>query len=434
METCTLLLENVISDYLNFFKTKGLPIHTARVELTSLITTLFHVPLNSGSDVFTSEKYMYFANVKPMTDSPSSPIQLPIGCQLTITPDNEIQVSCPFHSSGDRQITSYCTIGLQLSNTVLSFNGFTFSLGIQVPLQSDRICGLISLVGKLRICNGVTVVNAGGDTKIEHVGTCERIFLPLSREMSCESCVNLKSLQEGITNIWQVVKTRQISSLEHTHIVENTCLPDKNESNFAEIQFASHDELLEQSTVSDRDSQHVFVDAEDSLKYCNELSGIEHLNERRETELPLTADSNDISEFDGVFLTNGLNMTATLEERLGTDVFDGTNQTKLLNQEQTHTDRVLDECGSSKENSRTVMIEDRSEEKMTDSDGQIEEDGDSNMRSDDDEFETLKPVRNLTHCFVSDSSFEKFYIPEHGDHLFIMNYFTARSNLVVCEF
>ena len=514
----------MILDYLDFFKTKGLPIHTARVEVTFLMSKLFHVPLTARSDIFTSEKNMFFSNVKPIPDSRSSSMQLPTGCRLTTTPDKEIQILCPFYPSGDIKYSSYCTIALHWPNTILSFNDFTVSLDIKLRLQSDRIYGLISLVGQLRTCKGVTIVNTGGDSKIEHAEKCERIILPLSRETCCKSCIHLRSLQERTANIEQVVegghfssvepvgvaeesckqdndKSRdtnidfasqeelleqtavsnsdtqdvfedteyyidysnvveigQINSLEHSGIVEDTCIlaGDKSkdtEMDFAshdtlfehgsvanretqhvfedteyylgysnvveigqmssldhsgtvedtyilagdkskdtEMDFASHDTLFKHGSVANRDTQHVFEDAQDSLGYCNvELDDPEHLNEKGGVDVSITADNNDFSELDGITPTNGLNIPATLENKLSTDVFDKDSQTKWLNQEQKNTDTMSDDFGVSRENSRTDMIEDRNNEKMTES-----EEGDTNMCNDIDEFETLKPVSNYT--------------------------------------
>ena len=396
VETCTLLLENVISDYLNFFKTKGLPIHTARVELTSLISTLFHVPLNSGSDFLTSEKYMYFQNVTPIPDSPSSSLQLPRGCRLTTTSDKEIQIMCPFYPSGGKQSSSYCTIALHWPNTILSFNNFTVSFDIQLRLQSDKIHGLISFVRQLRMCQGVKIVNAGGVKKIEHSEKCERIMLPLSGETCCESCVGLRALRERIIiGIGPGVITRQMLSLEHTHLAEKTCIPKKNKSKRTEIDFSTHGELhvLEQAAVSNRDTQHDLESADDYLGNCIELEVPENCNEKGGADMPMTADNNDFSELDGIFMTGESNTPATSENKCVTNVFAEDNKCK--NHGQTNVDLLFKGCSEHANKNRIAMEEERIEETMTDSDCQSGEDADTNINNDIDEFETLKPVSRM---------------------------------------
>ena len=389
MEKSTLLLDNVISDCHTFFETKGLPIQTARLEVTSLIPILFHVPLNVREVVFTQEKKLCISHVKPIPDSPSSSLQLPAGCRLTTTPDKEIQIICPFGLSKDGKTFSHCAIALHWPNTILSFNNFTISLDIQLRLQQDRIHGLISLVRRLRWCRGVTIANTGGDTKIEHAGTCERIILPLSRGICCDSCVDLRSLQEPITDIEQEVEIGQMGS-EEPNRAKKVCITYKNKGNNTEIDFVSCNVPREQGAVSDTDTQHVNTD-ELFDNWNIVLDDLQNNEENVVNHMSMPDKSNELSEPNEIFMTKALDSPATPRNDLLTKMFAEDDQIELLNKKDTNRDTMIDDNDKRKEDRGKVVEEGSIEEKMAGSDCQSEEE-DTNINNGFDEFETLKPV------------------------------------------
>ncbi|KAL5004399.1 hypothetical protein ScPMuIL_017855 [Solemya velum] len=128
-------------------------------------------------------------------DNKSTDIVVPGYSDLSLLPDGEFQISCPIISivNGEQQ---YCIARIGRKKTTLTVRHIDFQLPITFPFNQQSVDGILLLMQKIKICEGIEAT-----TKHSKAFTEERVSLmhdenwskTMIRSKSCKILLSLCS-------------------------------------------------------------------------------------------------------------------------------------------------------------------------------------------------------------------------------------------------